>query len=138
MGLLRVDGGTFATPDWTMYVGDSGTGTVIVGENGSITANNLKAEKSGSTLRFDFGETGVGSITVNLALTAGPSSKLEIDTTDYHGDQLEFLLVDYGSMPVKFAEENITITGPRPATVYQDMGDTITLRFRGGTLILVR
>lgn len=117
---------------------DCRRGTVSIGENGEMIADAMTIGATG-VLEFVAGETGAGALTVDNALTVnGALSELRLDMTHFrreYGANVE--LVSYGSMPVPFAEDRITVVGVE-GVVDQTTGNKITLRIQQGSLLMVR
>ena len=88
-GYLGVLGGTF-TAAHSIFVGQDGTGVLEIGPTGTLSAaaivlTNNAYTASGSaaaTLKFTFGEEGVGSATVTNLVVA-PGSRLVVDMSAY-------------------------------------------------------
>ena len=117
-GLLRVAGGSFTT-DGTLWVSQDGEGTLEVGPNGTVTAAGLALTNTPAALtggadlaakvRIAANAHGVGSVGVSGALTIGPGTTLEVDSTALE-DHGVFPLISFGSCEGDFA--SVTVTGP--------------------------
>lgn len=137
-GTLEIAGGTFTLSNDDMVVGDFGKGTLTIGPSGALSLNNLTLTNDMSTLRFECGPTGVGSVTAAAALNIDPDAKLEVDVSALavEGD---FVLVDCASRSGSFSPANITITGPGMVWVDQASSEDITLHRRiVGTILTIR
>lgn len=136
-GTLRVDGGSFAVTNANLYVGRNGTGTLIIGTNGVCTAKDIVLTNNAqSTLRFELGASGPGTLTASGALTVMPGAKLEVDTRAYRGGAVWIKLVDCATRTTEFASENITVTGP--GLIRQNRDEDIWLFNQRGLVIGIR
>jgi len=126
VGLLRIDDGSFTLANANLYIGRYGTGTLVFGTNGSCSAKDLFIEdNSSSTLRFEFGATGVGTLMASGVFTVGADARLEVDTTAYRGDAMRFRLVGCATRAGAFTPSNITVNGP--GEVCQDRDENVWL-----------
>lgn len=135
VGVLNVKGGSFTVRN-TLYIGENGTGTVIVGSNGVLTVSDLVATNATSKIRFESGTTRYGTFTVTNNLTIGPNTKLEVDLTGLTPSSL-LKLIDCHTRTGSFDPANITITGGA-GTIDQGVDASIYLRQTVGTVIFVR
>ena len=115
-GYVGVMGGTFYSL-FPITVGQDGVGVFEVGPTGTVEAaalvltNNAytAAGQSAATLKFTFGEEGVGKATVG-SLVVGEDSKLVVDLGTYNGAHPKVKLVEAGAVEGAFAAENIELT----------------------------
>lgn len=134
LGTLRIDGGTFTVTNQTLFVGRNGSGTLVIGTNGVCSAKDLVlTNTTQSTLRFELGRTGPGTLTALGSLTIAAGAKLEVDATAYQGAGGWIKLADCAVRTNAFAPENITLSGP--GVIRQDRNEDIWLFIRRGTLI---
>jgi len=134
MGTLRIDSGSFAVTNANLYLGRNGTGTLVIGTNGVCTAKDVSlGTNTQSTVRFEFGPDGTGTLTASGKLTVGESSKLEVDTTAYTGNAARIKLIDCSTREGAFAPENITLQGR--GFVRQDKDEDIWLYRVKGTVV---
>lgn len=135
VGVLRIDGGSLTVTNADLFIGRNGTGTLILGSNGVCAARHVVLTNNTlSTVRFELGEAGCGSLTAAGTLTVGADSKLEVDSTLYQGDAVWVKLIDCAAREGSFAEDDITLTGK--GAVVQDRGDgDVWLFLERGTLI---
>ena len=135
-GTVRVEAGSFSV-NTNLFLGRSGTGTLVVGATGVCTAKNVSiTDNSLSTLRFEFGANGVGSLAASNALSIGIGAKLEVDTSAYHGSETRIKLVGCATRSGTFAAENIVVTGR--GFVRQDLDQNIWLCRTEGTVLCIR
>jgi hypothetical protein len=136
VGRLKVTGGSFTVNNNMLTLGGYGTGTLIIGSNGTCAVKDLiLTNNTQSTLRFELGATGLGTLTAGGALHIYPGAKLEVDTTAYTGGEARIKLVDCVTRSGSFDPANITVTGK--GYVRQDEAD-IYLQFQRGTMLMVR
>ena len=128
VGVLRIDGGLFTITEANLYLGSFGSGTLVIGAQGSCSAKDIVLrDNTSSTLRFEFGTDGGGTLTAEGSLQVGPGAKLEVDTTAYRGSASHHRLIGCATRTGSFAPEHISITGP--GTVAQDKDDDVWLCF---------
>ena len=136
LGTLRVDGGLFTMTNQNLYLGRYGTGTLVVGTNGTCSAKDVVlTDGSQSALRFELGPSGPGTLAVGGTLTIGAGAKLEVDVSAYRGSAVWIKLADCSSRTTSFTPENITVTGP--GVVRQDRDEDLWLYMQRGTLLRV-
>ena len=135
VGMLKVAGGSFTCSN-TVYVGDNGIGMLVIGANGTVTVGNLEVTNATSTMRFEFGPEGIGTLVVTNELRVSSASKLEVNLGPYPGTGL-IKLLDCKTRSGAFAATNITIVGAG-ALVDQTLDEDIYVRIASGTLILIR
>ena len=135
IGVLRIDGGSFAVTNANLYLGRYGTGTLILGSNGVCRAKDIVlTDNTRSTVRFELGENGAGTLTAQGTLTVSAGAKLEVDTSAYKGDAAWVKLIDCATRSGTFAPENITVTGN--GVIRQNRGDQdVWLYLERGTVI---
>ncbi len=117
-GYLGVLGGTF-TAARSIFVGQDGTGVLEIGPTGTLSAaaivltNNeyVASGTAAATLKFTFGENGVGVATVtNLVVAEG--SALIVDMRDYDfsaGGPSRIRLLKASSMEGDFADADVEL-----------------------------
>ena len=136
VGTLRVDGGRFMVNGQNLYLGRYGSGTLVIGTNGFCSAKDIVlTNTTQSTLRFELGLNGPGTLTASGALTVSVGAKLEVDSTAYRGYAIWFKLVDCATRTTAFAPANIAVTGP--GLVRQDLNEDIWLFIRRGAMLLL-
>jgi T5SS/PEP-CTERM-associated repeat protein len=136
VGTLRVDGGSFIVNGQNLYLGRYGSGTLVIGTNGFCSAKDIVLSNNmQSTLRFELGLNGPGTLTASGTLAVSAGAKLEVDSTAYRGYAIWFKLVDCATRTTAFAPANITVTGP--GIVLQDRNEDIWLFIRRGTMLLL-
>ena len=136
VGTLRIDGGRFTVTNENLYVGRYGNGALVIGTNGFCSVRDLVlTNNTQSTLRFELGTNGPGTLTASGSLVIRAGAKLEVDTTAYHGNPVWIRLADCASRNTSFAPENITVKGP--GIVRQDRDEDLWLYVKQGTRILV-
>ncbi len=144
-GIVYVTGsGSLWTNSGNVSVsGSSRSGTLQMGDGGVAAMNTLTASSTG-TLAFVASSTSAGTINVQT-LTVDTTSKLNINLTNCAVGNAVYTLVNYNSMPVKFAESNITVN-TRPNflahsryVLDQSTGNkiTLTLTLPAGTIFTI-
>ncbi|MBU4285866.1 MAG: hypothetical protein KKD76_03065 [Verrucomicrobia bacterium] len=101
-GSLWTNSGNVSVP-----LGSGSSGTLKMGDGGVAAMNTLTATSTG-TLAFVASPISAGTINVGT-LTVDATSKLNVDLTNCAAGNAVYTLVNYTSMPVKFAESNITV-----------------------------
>ena len=135
VGHLKVSGGSFTVDDILM-VGGNGEGTLTIGEAGSCSVENLVlTNTTQSTLRFELGTDGLGSLSASDTLEISAGTKLEVDTTAYEGGSAWIKLVDCATRSTSFALEDISVVGQ--GVIRQDVDEDIWLNMQRGTIIIV-
>ena len=135
-GIVRIEAGSFSV-NTNLFLGRSGTGTLVVGSTGVCTAMNVSiTDNSQSTLRFEFGSGGVGSLSASNALSIGTGAKLEVDTSAYRGSETRIKLVGCATRMGTFDVENIVVTGR--GFVRQNLDQNIWLCRTEGTVLCIR
>ena len=122
-----------------LRVGANGSsGELVVRPNGVCSAQNVILTNLGvpPLVRFEAGAGGFGTLVARDGVTIGTGSRLEVDTTAYHGDAVWTKLIDCVGRVTSFAAGDITVTGF--GTVRQDVGADIWLYRPRGTLIRVQ
>ena len=147
-GYLGVFGGSFTAASGSMTVGADGSGTIEVGETGSIAVRNLVLSNSvsraaGTTtgLGFTFGPTGVGGISVSGALRIDPGTKLTVDASAYAGGAKGFVVLEAANRTGDFAEEDVTVIPPpdnRFKTSVKWRGNKLRVGLSEGLLMIIR
>jgi hypothetical protein len=136
VGTLRVDGGSFTLTNQTLHLGRYGAGTLIIGSNGVCSAKDIVlTNNTQSTLRFELGPNGPGTLTAGGALIVRAGARLEVDSTAYRGSAIWLKLIDCATRTTAFAPENVTVTGP--GVVRQDRNEDLWLFIRHGTFLLL-
>ncbi len=136
VGTLRIDGGSFTVTNANIYVGRNGTGTLIIGTNGVCSAKDIVlTNNTQSTLRFELGPSGPGTLIASGALTMHAGAKLEVDSRDYRGGGVWIKLADCATRVTAFSPENITVTGP--GVVRQDRNEDLWLFIQRGAMLLL-
>ena len=134
LGTLRLDGGSFTVTNQNLSLGRYGSGTLIIGTNGVCSAKDIVlTNNTQSTLRFELGTAGPGTLVASGSLAIYPGAKLEVDSRAYQGGAVWVKLVDCATRSTAFAPENITVTGP--GVVRQDRNEDIWLYIQRGTFI---
>ncbi|MEK9137036.1 MAG: hypothetical protein AAB393_07935, partial [Bacteroidota bacterium] len=110
----------------------------VQGAGGAIMIDNFTATNN-NTITFVADVNGVTPIDVGQAFTINTNTILNIDLSAYDKSKGNILtLASYGSMPTKFAPENITIT---PSGILgrldQTIGNEIRFIWELGTVIVV-
>jgi hypothetical protein len=135
-GTLKITGGDFRTTS-NLVVGVWGNGTLTMGSNGLLQVGTLLLTNNGSsTLRFEFGPNGIGTLTVTNQLQIAAGAKLQVDMTGFK-EQGWFKLVNCKTRAGSFDMANITVTGGA-GEVVQTRDEDIYLRLTRGTLIYVK
>lgn len=136
-GLLRIDGGTFTVNGADIRVGGLGKGTLVIGQNGICAAENITFDtNTSSTVRFEFGPSGIGLLRAAAVLTVHEGAKLEIDTTAYKGFAEWVKLIDCSAREGAFRAEDISVSGK--GVVHQDRGDgNVWIRMPRFSMILL-
>lgn len=135
VGDLTISGGTLTVDD-IMMVGGNGKGTLTIGEAGICSVENLVlTNNTQSTLRFELGANGVGSLSASDTVSISDGAKLEVDATAYTGNASWIKLIDCVTRTTDFAPEDITLTGP--GNIRQDIDEDIWLHIVRGTMIIV-
>ncbi|MCG2658851.1 MAG: hypothetical protein L6437_01210 [Kiritimatiellae bacterium] len=127
----------------TVPLGSGSSGTLKVGDGGVAAMNNLTATSTG-TLAIVASPISAGTINVGT-LTVDATSKLNVDLTNCAAGNAVYTLVNYTSMPVKFAESNITVNTRPNFLVHskyvldQSTGNkiTLTITLPAGTVFTV-
>lgn len=97
-GAIRVGGSTaFAKGNFT-----------VTGTSASVSADSMTLDAT-STLRFNFGSTGVDDIALTNALTIIDGAKLVADGTSFSGGAGTYQLIDAGSISGGFLVGDITL-----------------------------
>jgi hypothetical protein len=136
-GLLKVTGGSFTVTNNTLTVGGNGTGTLVIGAAGTCFAKDLVfTNNTASTLRFELGAAGVGTLKASGNLAVYPGAKLEVDASAYQGADMWVKLADCATRTTSFAPGDIAVTGP--GVVVQDRDEDLWLHVAKGTLIAIR
>ncbi len=134
LGTLRIDGGSFTVTNQNLSLGRYGSGTLIIGTNGVCSAKDIVlTNNTQSTLRFELGTAGPGTLVASGNLAIYPGAKLEVDSRAYQGGAVWVKLVDCATRSTAFAPDNITVTGP--GVVRQDRNEDIWLYIQRGTFI---
>jgi hypothetical protein len=137
VGTLRLDGGSFVVTNANLFVGRHGTGTLVIGTNGYCAAKDIVlTNNTQSTLRFELGASGPGTLKASGALTVHAGAKLEVDSRAYRGGAVWVRLVDCATRTTAFASENITVTGP--GVVRQNKDEDLWLFTQRGLIIGVQ
>ena len=148
-GYLGVLGGNF-TAAHAITVGQDGTGVLEIGPTGTLHAASLvltnnaytAAGDPAATLKFTFGEEGVGTATVtNLVLASGAA--LVLDMSGYaSGGRRRFRILNAANMEGTFAAEDISVIADNPTRcanvrierrsdgidIVQERGSTVFIR----------
>jgi len=136
VGVLKVSGGSFTVTNNTLTVGGYGTGTLTIGSNGVCFAKDIVlTNNTQSTLRFELGASGVGTLKASGSLTIASGAKLEVDSRSYRGSAVRIKLADCATRTTSFNPANITVTGN--GAVKQDRDEDIWLYIQRGTYIEV-
>lgn len=103
VGTLTVTGGTMTVAKKLVLSAD-GTGSLVVGEGGTLTAANIELRDSTATgggkttVAFKLGPTGIGLVKTTGTLTVASGTKLVVDASDYEGDKgvklMDFAAID--------------------------------------------
>ena len=150
-GYLGVLGGNF-TAAHSITVGQDGTGVLEIGPTGTLQAASLiltnnaytAAGDHAATLKFTFGEDGVGTATVtNLVIGAGAA--LTVDMTGYayaRGKPSRFPLVRAANVEGAFDEANVTLLVEdaklAAKTFLERQADGIDIKIANGSAIIFR
>ena len=150
-GYLGVLDGNF-TAAHSITVGQDGTGVVEIGPTGTLHAASLiltnnaytAAGDHAATLKFTFGEDGVGTATVtNLVIGAGAA--LTVDMTGYAYARTKpsrFPLVRAANVEGAFDEANVTLliedTKLAAKTFLERRADGIDIKIANGSAIIFR
>jgi len=135
-GMLRLSGGTFTASNATIRVGGQGTGTLVVGQNATCVAKNITLDtNTSSTVRFEFGANGIGTLQATNMLTICAGAKLEVDASAYQSAVAWTRLIDCKVRTGEFAEADITVIGE--GVVRQDRDEDVWLYRARGTLLSI-
>lgn len=135
-GLLRLAGGAFTVAGADLRVGGQGRGTLVVGSNAVCVARNIMLDtNTSSTVRFEFGASGIGTLRATNVLTVCEGARLEVDTTAFTGQGVWHKLIDCASRAGAFRAEDIAVTGK--GAVRQDRDEDIWLEIPCGLMIKI-
>lgn len=135
-GTLRLSGGTFTASNATIRVGGQGTGTLVIGPSATCIARDIMLDtNTSSTVRFEFGPDGIGTLRATNTLTVCAGAKLEVDASAYQAAVAWTRLIDCTSRTGAFAEADITVVGE--GVVRQDRDEDVWLYRARGTIISI-
>lgn len=134
-GTFTMRGGTVAVSN-DVILSYAGAGTLTIGKAGTFTAKNLDLTNGVATLRFEFGDGGIGVCKATTQMLVGVNSKLEIHVAGAVAG-IRYKLVECGSRSGSFAPGNITVLGGDPSWVDQTSDQNIYLRVPSGTVITI-
>ena len=143
VGTLTVTGGTMTVAKRLVLSAD-GTGSLVVGECGTLTAANIElrdgtaAGGGKSSVTFKLGPAGSGLVKTTGTLTVAPGTRLVVDASDYEGE-VGVRLLSCGSMAGMFAAEDITFVPPRGRGCRLSVSETgISMSSGRGAMIILR
>lgn len=134
-GALNVEDGIYTSPS-NIYLSVLGSGTINVGTNGIVEANNIVLSNSvevvegvpakrNSTLCIRFDAEKAGCVKANGKFVVSEGSKLVLDFASYaKGEKTSFPIVQYAEREGFFADDDICIEGenvPGGGTLVKDM-----------------
>jgi hypothetical protein len=136
-GCVRVVDGTLAV-DGPMTFGQKGTGELLVGEKGLVTADTLTLSNNvASRLSFVFGAGGAGAVRLSGPLVIAQGAALHVDASAYQGQRGFFRLVEASSVEGAFDPAKVEVTGLKGLTYRLDAKGLAVARAMG-TYLLVR
>ena len=139
-GSLDVQNGSFIISN-TMYVGLLGSGTVTIQSNATVQTTGLVLTNGTSTLKFQFGPTGITTMRVAGPMSIGAGSKLEVNINALANlaQDTWFRLVDCNARDGVFAPSNITVNGKYLGVVDQTRDEDIWIKVAlRGSVVLIR
>ena len=151
VGKLVVAGGRLSTKQSDLVVGADGSGTLEIGPDATVSIGNpngngsiVLSNRTESVTRFVLGRNGAGSLTTQNKLVVASGAKLEVDVTDYAGEDRWVKLIGCKSREGSFAAADVSIIGRCESgmcEVVQDRaGDatgSVWLHVRRGAIIMV-
>lgn len=152
VGKLVVAGGSLSTATSDLVVGADGSGTFEIGPAGRVSigdpngsGNVILSNRTTSVTRFVLGRDGAGQIVTPNALVVADGAKLEVDATNYTGDEKWIKLVDCKRRIGSFAADDITISGRHALGQYEivqnkagDATGSVWLHCRSGAMLIIR
>ena len=152
VGTLVVAGGTFSTVASDLVIGADGSGTLEIGPAGRVSIGNpngsgnvILSNRTASVTRFVLGREGAGQIVTPNALVVADGAKLEVDATNYSGDEKWIRLINCKRRIGSFAMADISIAGCHRLGQYEivqdkadDASGSIWLHRKRGIMIIFR
>ena len=151
VGKLVVAGGSLSTKTSDLVVGADGFGTLEIGPDATVLIGNpngsgsiILSNRTASVTRFVLGRDSAGRLTTPNVLVVASGAKLEVDVSDYAGEDRWVKLIGCKRREGSFGAGDVTVVGKCERgtceVVQNRAGDatgSVWLHVRRGSIIMV-